>query len=151
MFLAGIPRRPDGRVVGLSYKRLRRHLKAVATSLGWPTFSAHKCRHSFASHAAMAGVPLSVLQKWLGHSTLRMVEVYAHVSDAHSQAAMQALPGLPHRQQPATLPIAVALSEWAKQDSNLRPPACKAGALDQLSYSPGRSRRMRMAAGKSTT
>ena len=25
---------------------------------------------------------------------------------------------------------------WAKADSNRRPPACKAGALDQLSYSP---------------
>src|SRR5437588_5506498 len=25
---------------------------------------------------------------------------------------------------------------WAKRDSNPRPPACKAGALNQLSYSP---------------
>src|SRR3989475_6227082 len=26
--------------------------------------------------------------------------------------------------------------QWAKRDSNPRPPACKAGALNQLSYSP---------------
>src|SRR5712671_132865 len=28
------------------------------------------------------------------------------------------------------------LHQWAKRDSNPRPPACKAGALNQLSYSP---------------
>lgn len=27
-------------------------------------------------------------------------------------------------------------SWWARRESNPRPPACKAGALDQLSYSP---------------
>src|SRR5438093_3823708 len=26
--------------------------------------------------------------------------------------------------------------QWAKRDSNPRPPACKAGALNRLSYSP---------------
>ncbi len=37
---------------------------------------------------------------------------------------------VPHH-QPANL--------WAKRDSNPRLPACKAGALDQLSYSPAHS------------
>ena len=32
---------------------------------------------------------------------------------------------------------------WAKRDSNPRHPACKAGALNQLSYSPGDRREAR--------
>src|SRR5215467_3167092 len=32
----------------------------------------------------------------------------------------------------------VRRNTWAKRDSNPRLPACKAGALNQLSYSPGR-------------
>ncbi len=32
---------------------------------------------------------------------------------------------------------------WAQRDSNPRPPACKAGALNQLSYAPERTTKLR--------
>jgi hypothetical protein len=35
-----------------------------------------------------------------------------------------------------------ALRGWEHKDSNLGPPACKAGALNQLSYAPSCPKRM---------
>lgn len=40
----------------------------------------HMLRHSFASHAMMRGVPIRVLQEWLGHSSIEMTMRYAHLS-----------------------------------------------------------------------
>lgn len=42
-------------------------------------FSPHLLRHTFASHAAIAGVSIYKLQKWLGHSTIEMTQIYAHL------------------------------------------------------------------------
>lgn len=41
----------------------------------------HRFRHSFGTRLAEAGVPLQVIQKLMGHSSLKMTEVYAHISD----------------------------------------------------------------------
>jgi len=48
----------------------------------------HDLRHTFASHCVMAGMPLRTLQDLLGHSTLRMVMRYAHVSEDHKRDAV---------------------------------------------------------------
>ena len=40
----------------------------------------HCLRHTFASHLAMAGVPVSAIQKLLGHTTLKMTERYMHLA-----------------------------------------------------------------------
>ena len=47
----------------------------------------HVLRHTFASHAVMAGVDLYTLAKLLGHRTISMVQWYAHLAPAHLQAA----------------------------------------------------------------
>lgn len=35
--------------------------------------------HTFASHAMMRGVPVQVIQKWLGHANVSTTERYAHM------------------------------------------------------------------------
>jgi len=49
----------------------------------------HDLRHTFASHAVMAGVPLPVVSRLLGHAQLRMTLRYAHVSDRDTEAAAE--------------------------------------------------------------
>ena len=46
-----------------------------------PEVTPHKLRHTFASKAAMAGIPLKVIASQLGHKTTVMVDrYYAHLS-----------------------------------------------------------------------
>lgn len=49
----------------------------------------HDLRHTFASHAVMAGVPLPVVSRLLGHAQMRMTLRYAHVSDRETEAAAE--------------------------------------------------------------
>jgi len=59
---------------------LRRALNRAGISreegrIGW-----HDLRHTYASHLAMRGVPLKVIQELMGHVTIEMTERYAHLS-----------------------------------------------------------------------
>lgn len=55
---------------------LRRACKrAGIEEIGW-----HVLRHTFASHLVMRGVPLKVVQEYLGHSTIEITMRYAHLS-----------------------------------------------------------------------
>jgi len=49
--------------------------KAGLRRLRW-----HDLRHSFASQAVASGVPLNVVQAWLGHSTVAMTMRYSHLA-----------------------------------------------------------------------
>lgn len=44
-------------------------------------FVFHACRHTYATRAVQAGVPIRVLQKLMGHKTIQMTERYSHVHD----------------------------------------------------------------------
>lgn len=44
-----------------------------------PELSIHKCRHTYATYLVKGGAHLSHVQKLLGHSTVRVTEIYAHV------------------------------------------------------------------------
>ena len=50
---------------------------------------AHKFRHTFGVNAALSGVPINVLQRWLGHSSLWVTSIYTEVygTDTHSYIA----------------------------------------------------------------
>lgn len=53
---------------------------------GW-----HMLRHTFASHLAMRGVPVKVIQELLGHATIQMTMRYAHLSPDVSRDAVKLL------------------------------------------------------------
>ncbi len=55
----------------------------------------HKLRHTFASHLVQAGVDLYRVSKLLGHSSIQMTEIYAHLAPADLQNAITKLPSLP--------------------------------------------------------
>jgi integrase len=54
-----------------------------------PAFRFHDLRHTFASNAVMAGIDLVTLKEILGHSSLKMVLRYAHLSPGHKREAMR--------------------------------------------------------------
>ena len=51
--------------------------------------SLHSLRHTFISHAIMAGKPLRLVQVWAGHSSIAVTEKYAHVSPEFSKKSMK--------------------------------------------------------------
>lgn len=50
----------------------------------------HQLRHTFARQLTEARVPVTTIQRLLGHSRLRTTEVYLHISDSQLQADYQA-------------------------------------------------------------
>ena len=49
----------------------------------------HDLRHTHASHAAMSGVPIPVVSRLLGHSSVRMTLRYAHLGDREIEEAAE--------------------------------------------------------------
>ncbi len=66
-------------------KRLCRNA-GIDRKVGW-----HLLRHTFASHLAIKGISLRVIQELLGHSTIAMTERYAHLTSASLHDAVQVL------------------------------------------------------------
>lgn len=54
----------------------------------------HKLRHTFASHLVQAGVDLYRVKNLMGHSSITMTEIYAHLAPQDLKSAVQALPDL---------------------------------------------------------
>lgn len=66
---------------------LRRACRQIGLHrIGWHTF-----RHTFASHLAMKGIPLPVIQSLLGHSSITMTMRYAHLSPTALHSAIARL------------------------------------------------------------
>ena len=60
--------------------------KAKLRRTGW-----HMLRHTFASHLAMRGVPIRVIQELMGHATIQMTMRYAHLSPCVTKSAVEVL------------------------------------------------------------
>lgn len=56
--------------------------------------SLHTLRHTFGSHLAMAGVPLSTIARYMGHASTRTTEIYAHLQEDHLDKEIHKIPEL---------------------------------------------------------
>ena len=91
-----------------------------------PTVTPHRLRHTLATRLLNAEVPITTLQKLLGHRYLSTTQIYARVYDATVERdyrrAMERL------EQNQALAVPVALSQGAASSSNALPMTVPAAA-----------------------
>lgn len=87
--------KPAGPVFpGWEKHRAGRAWARVRAALGWEKDAEavlHAVRHTCASRLVQAGVPIQVVQQWLGHRTLQMTLRYAHLAPVNLLQAATAL------------------------------------------------------------
>jgi integrase len=71
--------------------RLNLRLAKVCGSAGMRKVTWHVLRHTFATHLAMSGTPLNVIQTLLGHSSIATTMRYAHVEPSALRTAIDML------------------------------------------------------------
>ncbi len=69
--------------------KFKNYIKRAGLNLN---FSVHTLRHTFASHLVMNGVDLYTVKELLGHSEMRITEMYAHLAPDHLAAGVSRLP-----------------------------------------------------------
>lgn len=74
-----------------SIHTLRKKFKKLVRELGLDG-KLHDLRHTFASHLAMGGVPIPVIQNMLGHTDIKTTMKYAHLSPNQNHIAINKLP-----------------------------------------------------------
>ena len=72
-------------LVGLSRQAVGQGMKRAATGVGIQPSRVHPhaFRHTYGRHCILQGVPVNVLQKWLGHSSLEMTMQYVYLAGEH--------------------------------------------------------------------
>ncbi|MBI1373884.1 MAG: tyrosine-type recombinase/integrase [Phycisphaera sp.] len=91
--LDGLPKKDELVFPGVNRKQLNK-LKDLCVELKFPKprrFKLHSFRHHFASLCANHNIAYKKALTWLGHSSSEMLDIYYHLHDAESQAAMMAL------------------------------------------------------------
>jgi integrase len=73
------------------FKNLRRDFRTLCRRVGVREIRWHDTRHSCASHLAMAGVDLLVIQQLLRHKSYQMTLRYAHLHPSHLAGATEVL------------------------------------------------------------
>lgn len=63
--------------------------KTACKRAGIVDFRIHDLRHTFASHAMMAGIDIGTLQQLLGHSSPTMTMRYSHLAPEHTMRAVE--------------------------------------------------------------
>lgn len=82
------------RVFEMTIHQLRKQWWDLKSAMGLdedPQFCVHMLRHTCASRMVQRGVPLAVVQAWMGHSTINTTMRYAHLAPSSLQAGREAL------------------------------------------------------------
>jgi site-specific recombinase XerD len=74
-----------------STEQLNGRLAHVCRRAGLRIITWHKLRHTFATHLAMRGTPLNVVQTLLGHSSVTTTMRYAHATPSSLRQAIELL------------------------------------------------------------
>jgi len=67
-----------------------RHFVADQKGLGLPRLTLHGCRHTFASNLIDLGVGPSIIKELMGHSDVRLLNIYGHAHEASRTEAAAA-------------------------------------------------------------
>lgn len=79
----------------LTNTRLRKSFEGVKSKLGWSKeYVRHTFRHTCATRLVRAGVHISAVKEWLGHSNINTTMIYIQVSEDHLKDAVKALEAL---------------------------------------------------------
>ena len=72
-------------LVELSRQAVGQGMKKAAAEVGVEPARVHPhaFRHTYGRHCILQGVPVNVLQKWLGHSSLAMTMQYVYLAGEH--------------------------------------------------------------------
>jgi integrase len=73
---------------------IRREVEPVCERLGIPRFTWHALRHTFTTTGENHGIPITVLQSRLGHTSPSTTMIYAHAQDDAKRAALEKLSGV---------------------------------------------------------
>lgn len=73
-------------------------IQRICKRTGVRVINWHLLRHTFASHLAMEGVPIPVVQQLLGHASITMTMRYAHLSPSQLGQAVDVLQRLEQRE-----------------------------------------------------
>lgn len=79
----GLPLKPEGKV--------RNDFDDLKEAVGLPDMTFHMLRHNFASELISKGADIRTVQEYMGHSSLRMLQRYAHVNKGIWRSTIQLL------------------------------------------------------------
>ncbi|UYV13492.1 MAG: site-specific integrase [Phycisphaera sp.] len=87
--LDALPRDDDLVLPELRARTLLAQIKRLCIKLGYGrSYKTHSLRHHFASSCANSSIPYRMALAWMGHSSSSILDLYYHLHDAESEAAM---------------------------------------------------------------